>query len=150
MRRAIAHRVGVRALPRALHGAKRDADLRFARWRSQFLDRLAQAIAAEKIHRAIGAGRIALQHFFDQADGLEVVAPVERRTQVQAGQRIGNGHLRRRLPLMFAADGVFRGQVVRAQVLFDGDLQRRQVQTVFAHSLQDPHDERRVGRRGKR
>ena len=83
---------------------------------------------------------------FDEADRLEVVAPVERRAQPQAGQRVGDRHLRGGLPLMFAADGVFGRQLARAQMLFDRVVQRRQVQPVLAHALQQPDDKRHVRR----
>ena len=59
----------------------------------ELFDGLALPIAAEEVHPAVGAGGIALQHLFDQADRLEVLAPVERGAQTQAGDGIGDRDL---------------------------------------------------------
>ena len=59
---------GFHDLPGAVDGFQGDADLRFTRRRRQLFDRLADAVAAEKVHRAVRAGRIPLEHVFDEAD----------------------------------------------------------------------------------
>ena len=50
----------------------------------QVLHGLAVAVAAQEVHAAVDARRVALQHPLDQADRLEVLAPVE-------GRRTGAG-----------------------------------------------------------
>jgi hypothetical protein len=45
---------------------------------SQLLDGLPVDVAAEEVHAAVHAGRIALQDLLDQADALDVVRPIER------------------------------------------------------------------------
>ena len=95
-------------LARALDGAQGDAHLPLAGAVGQLLDRLAIAVAAQEVHAAVDAGGIALEHPLDEADRLEVLAPVERRDEAQAGDDVGDRDLRRRLALVLAADGLLR------------------------------------------
>ena len=147
---AIGHRAGFRRLTRAFNRAKRNPDLRLARRRGELFHCLPFAIAAEEIHRAVDPGRIALQHLLDEADGLEVVAPVERRAQAQARQHVGHRHQRRGLPLVLVSDRVFRRHLTGAQMLFDRRVQDRKARAVLARSLQEPDDGGRVEGFGQR
>ena len=149
MRGAVAHRPGFRSLTGALYRSQCDAHLGFTGRRSQFLDRLALAVAAQEIHRTVHAGGIALKHLLDETDRFEVVAPVERRTQAQAGQDIGHGYLSRRLTLVLIPDRIFGRHLLGVHVLLDDGVERRQAQAILAHSLQQADDVRDVGGRGQ-
>src|SRR5205823_3723266 len=81
-----ARSAGVHDLPGAVDGFQGDTDLTFTGRHRQLFDRLPDAVAAEIIHRAVCAGRIALEHVLDEADRFEVVAPVQGRGQAQARQ----------------------------------------------------------------
>ena len=150
VRGAIGHRSGFRRLTRAFNRAQRDAHLRLSVGRGELLDRLTLAIAAEEVHRAVDAGGIALQHLLDQAHRFEVVAPIERRAQTQAGQDVGHRHQRGGLLLVLAPDRIFRRHPVIAQVLLDRLVKRRQAQPVFARALQQANDVGGVGGRWQR
>ena len=151
-------RLARRALPRALDGLERHANLRLAFRFRELLNRLALAIAAEKIHLRVDAGRVAAQHVFDEADRLDVLTPVDGRAQPQAGDRVGHRGLARRLPLMLGADDVFGHRVALEHVHFERGAQRRSAHVVFAGAVQHLHDvgvvralgnrHRGVGRRG--
>ena len=107
-------------------------------------------IAAQEVHAPVGAGRVALQHPFDQADGLDVILPVQRRAEPQARHRVGHRHLRDALPLVLAADGLLGGRVPQREVVVHGDANRRQPKPVLAHAVQQLDDEGGVGVRRQR
>ena len=149
--RATAH-TALGGLARALDGAEGHAELTLSAAVGQVLHRLAIAVAAREVHASIDARRVALQHAFDQAHRLEVLAPVECREQAQAGDDVGHGDLRRRLALVFATDRLFRGRLLRLEQRVHGRAHRREARTVLAHALQQLHDEggmdlRRQGQR---
>ena len=102
-------------LARAFDRPERDPHLRVAARRRQFLDRLALSIATEEVHPSVRACRIALQDVLDQTHGLDVLAPIERRTEPQAGNGVGDRHLVGGLPLVLAANRGFRGRLLRAR-----------------------------------
>jgi hypothetical protein len=143
----------LRGLPRALHRAETDAHLGLARGVRELFHGLAVAVAAQEVHASVPAGRILLEHALHEAHRFEVLAPVQGRAQAQAGDHVRHRHLRRRLPLVLAADGVFRSDVLRGQVLFHRRAHRAQARPVLADALQDLDDERGVedgGQRGHR
>ena len=127
-------------LPGALDRLQRDPHLRVSGRGRQLLDRLALPVAAEEVHPSVRAGGIALQHLLDQADRLEILAPVERRAEAQARNRIGHRHLVGRLALVFAANRRFRGRLLRREVLLDRRADRRQPETVLADPMQQLDD----------
>ena len=86
--RTARRRAALGRLPRALDGPQRHAHLAFSGRLGQLLDRLAVAIAAQEVHPPVDAGRVALQHLLDQAHRLDVLAPVERRAEAQAGDDV--------------------------------------------------------------
>ncbi len=150
---AVTDPCALRGLPRALHGAEADAHLGLARRVRELFHGLAIAVAAQEVHASVPAGRILLEHALHEAHRFEVLAPVEGRAQAQAGDHVRHRHLRRRLALVLAADGVFRSHVLRGQVLFHGRAHRAQARAVLADALQDLDHERGVedgGQRGHR
>ena len=136
--------IGGRSAGGRLAGAfdrpQRDPHLRVSARRRELLDRLALSIATEEVHPSVRAGRIALQHLLDQADRLDVLAPVERGAEAQAGNGIGHRHLVGRLALVFAANRRFRGRLLRREVLLDRRADRRQPKTVLADPMQELDD----------
>ena len=103
---------GLGRLACALDGAQGDAELPFAGAVGQVLDRLAIAVPAQEVHPPVDAGRIALEHPLDETRRLEVLAPVERRDEAQAGDDVGDRDLRGRLALVLAADRLLRGRAL--------------------------------------
>ena len=101
---------------------------------------VALPIATQEVHPSVRTGGIALQDLLDQAHGLDVLAPIERRAQAQAGDRIGHRHLVGCLPLMFIANCRLRGHLLRRQVLLDGRADRRELNAVLADSMQELDD----------
>ena len=85
----------------------------------ELLDGLTLPIPAEEVHPAVCTGGIALQDVLDQTDRLDVLAPVERGAEAQAGDGIGHRDLVGRLPLVFAANRRFRGRLLCREVVFD-------------------------------
>ena len=140
MGRPIGRRSADDGLPRAFDGSESDAHLRVAARRRELLDGLALPVAAEKIHAAVRAGRIALKHLFDEAHRLEVLAPVERRAETETADRVCDGYLVGRLPLMLAANGRFHRRPLRHEVVLDRRANRRQLNAVLADTMQELHD----------
>ena len=101
-----------RRLAAALDRPQRHPDLRITVGFGELFHRLTLPVAAQEVHPAVGAGGIALQHLLDQADRLDVLPPVDRRAEAQAGDRIGHRYLVGRLVLVLAADRRFRGGVL--------------------------------------
>ena len=94
--------------------------------------------------RAVGAGRIALQHALDEAHRLEVLAPVEGRAQAQARDDVRHGDLRRGLALMLAPDRVLGGHLLDGEVRVDGGADGGEARAVLAQALEELDDEARV------
>ncbi len=134
----------LRRLPRALDGAQRDPHLGLAARVRECLDRVPVAIAAHELHTAVHSGRIASQDLLDQADVLDVVVPVERGAQPEAGNGVAHRNVVHRLSLMLGAHGVLdrgaRGIQAFLQLLsqFGGTCAE------FAHALQQLVHERDV------
>src|SRR5206468_442491 len=103
-------------------------------------DRLALSISAEEVHPSVRAGGVAPQDLLDQAHRLHVLAPIERGTEAQAGNGVGDRHLIGGLTLVFAANRRFRSRVLRREVLFDRRADRRQPQTILTKSMQELND----------
>ena len=99
---AVGGGAGLGRLPRALHRAQRHAHLGLAGGLGQLLHRVPVAVAAEEVHARVDPGGVALQHALDQAHRLDVLAPVERRAQPQAGDHVGHRHLGGGLALVLA------------------------------------------------
>ena len=133
-----------RRLARALDRLERNADLGFAGWRRDFLDRLPHAIAAQEIHLRVDAGRVAPQRVVDQADRLDVLPPVDRRAQAETGDGVGHRRLAGGLLLLFQAHHVFGAERSPGDMRFERELQRRAPRVVLAHAMQELHDERVV------
>ena len=87
---------------------------------------------------------IPLQHAFDQADRLDVLRPVERRAETEAGHRVRHRDLSHALPLVLAPDRLLGRRVFRREVLVHGEPDRGQAQPVFANAMQKLDDERRL------
>ena len=144
--------VALLGLARALDGSQRHPKLALPGAVGEVLHRLPVAVAAQEVHLAVGAGGVALQHALDQADRLEVLAPVERGQQPQARDHVCHRDLRRRQLLVLAADRLFRGRLLRDEVRVHGGAHGREPRAVLAHALQQLHHERRVdlGRQRRR
>ena len=136
--------IGGRSAGGRLAGAfdrpQRDPHLRVSVRRGELLDRLALPIAAEEVHPSVRAGGIALQDLLDQAHRLDILAPVERRAEAQAGDGVGHRHLVGRLALVLAANRRFRGRLLRREVLLDRRTDRRQPKTILAEPMQELDD----------
>ena len=137
-------------LTRALDRPQGYPDLTLPGAVGQVLHRLAVAVAAQEVHVAVDAGRVALQHTLDEAHRLEVLAPVEGRREAEARDDVRDGDLRRRLVLVLAADRLLRGRQLREQMRVDRGAHRREARAILAHALQQLHDERRVDLRRER
>ncbi len=134
----------------ALDGPQRHPQLPLPGAVGQVFHRLPVAVAAQEVHPAVDAGRVALQHALHEAHRLEVLAPVERRAQTQARDDVRHGDLRRRLALMLAADRLLRGRLLRDEVCVDGGANGREPRAVLADALQQLHHERGVDLRRER
>ena len=93
---------------------------------------------------------IPLEHAFDQADRLDVLLPVERRAETQAGHRVRHRDLCHALALVLASNRLLGRRVSRREVFVQGEPDRRQAQPVFANAMQDLDDERRFVARRQR
>ena len=137
---SIAERSAGGRLAGALDRPQRDSHLSVSARRGEFLNRLALSIPAEEVHPSIRAGGIPLQHLFDQADRLDILAPINGGTEAQAADGIGHRDLVCGLPLMLAANRRFRGCFPRRQVFLDRRTDGRQAKTVLADPMQDLDD----------
>ena len=127
--------------------AKRQLQLCLTAATGNLLDRVALLVAAEEVHATVDTGRIAPQGVLDKAHALDVLAPVDLRTEPKAGDRIRDRHLRHALPLMLAADRLFGGHLLRPEVALDRLAQQRNLPPVLADAQEQLHDGRDVGLR---
>ncbi len=130
-------------LPRVFDTLERDPHLIFAGSTRQFFDRVTVAIAATEIHARVDRGGIALEHLFDDADGLEELAPVEGRHQAQTPHEAGHRSLLRRLMATLGRNCVFNRPALSRERVFDVAAQRR-CALVVLRPLQQPDDKGRV------
>jgi hypothetical protein len=114
--------------------------LRVAAGRGELLNCLTLPISTEEVHPSVCPGGIALQDTFDQTHGLDKLAPIEGGDQAQAGNGVPHRYLVGRLPLVFAANCLFRGRLLRREVLLDRRADRRQPKTVLAEPMQELDD----------
>ena len=133
----------LRRLPRALDHPEGHPQLRVAVPLGELLHRLPVAVPGEEIHATVSSRRILLQGAIDEADGLEVGAPVERRHEAQAPDHVGNRDLSRRLPLMLGPDDLFGARLLRFEVGVDGAAHRGETRPPFPDPFEKLHD---VGR----
>ncbi len=135
---------------RARNGPERDADLGLAARIRQLLDGLPVAVAARKVHAAVHAGGVALEHMLHEAHTLEVPAPVVRRAEPQTRDRVRDRHLKGRLALVLHPDGVLDGRSIRREPLVDPGAERERLRPVVAHPLEHVDDEGGVQQARKR
>ncbi len=129
-----------RVLARGFDRLQRDADLRLAAGFGELFDGLPLAIAAQEIHARVHAGGVAAQHVVDEADRLDVLPPVDRRAQAQAGNGIGDRGLAGRLALMLDPHHLFGHGVPGDEVRLERGAQRRAPHVVLARAVQHLHD----------
>ena len=151
MRRA-AVRAGGLGLTRAFDAVERHPHLIFRGAAGQRLDDVAVLIARPEIHLAVDAGRIALQHLLDVADAFKEAAPVERRAEPQARDRIRHRDLVGGLSLAFDTDGVLRRHALGREPILELGPHRGGARAVLANVLKQPNDKRKraVGRYRRR
>ena len=125
----------------ALDRAACDPQLRFAARLRELFHRLAVAVATEEIHAGVDPGRILLEDAFDEAHRFEVLAPVQRRAEPEAGDDVGHRDLSRCLSAVLGADGVLGAHLLRVEAGIDGNAQAGQMDSVLAQPLEQLHDE---------
>ncbi len=106
-------------LPSALHGAHRDLDLVLGRLPRELLERLPVAIPALEVHSSIDPRGVTLQDLLDQADALEVLAPVERGGEAQARDGVAHRDMGRRIDGVLRVDRLLGGHPHGGQPLLD-------------------------------
>ncbi len=139
----------------AFDGAQRDAHLRLAGIGlavapGQFLDGVPVAVAAGEVHARVDACRIPPQDLLRLADLLHEVAPVERRTEPQAGDGVGRGELIGGLALVLQAHGILGRRPFCGQGDFDRRCESRDAGVELAHPLPELGDESARERFGQR
>ena len=135
----------LRRLARALDGAQGDPHLGFAGGVGQRLHRVPVAVAARELHAAVDAGRVALEDALDQTHVLDVLVPVDRGAQPQAGDGVAHREVIHRLPLMLGAHRRFHRRAGGIEPLLQLLAQPRGARAMFAHALQQLIHERDVG-----
>ena len=150
VRRGVRIRRAGGRLPGGFDRLEGHADLAFAARRRQFFDGAPLGVAAQEVHAAVGAGGIPLQHAFDEADRLDVLRPVQRRAEPQAGHGVRHRDLRHALPLVLAPNRLLGCRVPQGQVLVHGRPNGRQAEPVLADAMQELNDERRFVARRQR
>ena len=91
-----------------------------------------------------------MQHPFNQADGFDVLLPVERRAQTKTRHGVCHRDLRHTLTLEFAPNRLFGCRVSQREVVVDGDANRRQAKSVLADAMKELNDKCRIGSRRQR
>ncbi len=136
VRAAVGDAVARRALAGAFERAQRDAELRLAAGRRERFDGAALTIAAQEIHAAVDAGRIAAQRLFDRADRFEIFAPVEHRAEAQAGDGVRHRDLGHGLSLMHFADRVLGAALPGREMFLDRCADGSEAQPVLADAME--------------
>src|SRR4029453_13750122 len=112
-------------LPCALDALQREQQLPFACRYGQVFDRVAISMPAAKVHPAVDARGVALEHMLDEADAFEELAPVERRDQTKAANQVRHAGLLGRLVLSFRSNRVLGGLSPRRQRRVEFAMQPR-------------------------
>ena len=133
-----------RRLTGALDGAQRDPHLGLAGRVCQRLDRVPVAIAAVELHPAVDALWIALEDLFDQADALDVLVPIERGAQPEAGDGVAHREVVHRLSLMLGTHGVLHRRAGGVQPHLQLPPEPGGAGAVLSHPLQQLVHERYV------
>ena len=142
VRRRVGGRAARGGLARVLNRLQRQVHLRLSRGVGNLLDRLALLVAAQEIHAAIHAGRIAPQGVFDEAHVLEVLAPVQLGTEPEAVDGVAHRHLQHALALMLAADRVLGRHLLGLEVRHDRLVEIRRAAPILARPQEQLHDRR--------
>ena len=137
---------GLGGLARTFDGAQRHADLRLAVRVGDLLDGVPVAIAAREVHAPVDARRVAAQDLLHTARVLDVLVPVQRRTQPQAGERVAHRDVVHRLALVLGAHGVLDGRARVGEHGFEAAAQLGCARTVLAHAPQELVHERHMHR----
>jgi hypothetical protein len=90
---------------------------------------VAVAISRREVH--LGDTRPAAQRLFDQADGFEVLGPVDRRDEPHARDHVADGHVSGDLLLVLETDDLVR----RLLFLLDAPRQPRQRRSLLRVAL---------------
>jgi hypothetical protein len=135
--RRILRRRALQGLAGALHGPQRGPQLSIAVLLRELLHRPAIAVPAQEIHPAIDPRRVLLQSAIDEAHGLEVGTPVERRHETQAADHVGDRDLRRRLALVLRPDDLFGARVLLLEIGVDRAPDRGEAGSALADPLEE-------------
>ena len=125
----------------ALDRSQGHSQLSLSRAVGETLRGLAVAVPAQKVHASVNTCRVALENLRHQADGLEVLAPVERGGETEAGDRVGDRDLGRGQTLMLVSNGVFGTHLLRRQVLGESGANSGEARAVLADLLEELHHE---------
>ena len=108
------------------------------------------AVAALELHAPVDTGGIAPEDLLDQADGFDVLVPVQRRAEPQAGDGVAHREVVHRLPLILGPDGVFHRGAGSFEPLFQLLPEPGRAGPVLAHALEQLAHEGDVKSLGKR
>ena len=137
------------ALARALDRSQRDAHLRLARRLGELLHGLPIAVAALEVHPRVDRRRVPPQDLLDETDPLHVSAPVERRAEPEARDRVAGGGLVRGLALVLGPDDVLGRRSLFGERLLHEDAERGDALVVLAQPVPHLGHEGAVERHGK-
>ena len=110
---------------------------------------VAVAIAGAKIHAAIDAARIREQCLFDDAQGLDERAPVDRAQHSEAADAVADGDLIRSLLLVLRLHHLLDRQIRFGESLLDPGQRQRQGGTLSLQTARELRDKRARHRRAR-
>ena len=126
-----------------LDGAPGDRLLRTSAGLRDFFDAMAVTVTAGEIHAGIGLARVGTQGLFDQAHGLNELAPVHGAEESQAADAVADRHLIGRLLLIAGVHHLLDVEAGLSQLLFDPGQRQGQGGTVALQAAHQLRYERR-------
>ena len=109
------------------------------------LDRAPIRVSGQKVHPAVRAGGIPQKDLLDVADAFEEAAPIQRRAESEARDRVGHRDLIGGLSLSLDANRIFRGHTPGRQPGIDLFAHANSTGSVLADALEHSHRERQTG-----
>ncbi len=101
-------------------------------------------VAAREIHRAVDPGGVLSQCHLDRTDGFEEAAPVKCVDEPNAGDRVGDRDLQRRLPVVLVGAQRLQGLGCRRDPLLELLAHRRRHRLLCGQPLMRAEQEESV------
>ena len=93
---------------------------------------MAVTVTRRKIHPRVGARRVSIENWFDEADAFDKVRPVEGRKQFHARDDVAHCYLCGGLPMMLKLNDLLNALILTLYFLLNPFNQQRNIRVLIA------------------